>query len=38
MSGCIVVLSTVSDTETGRRIARAILERRLAACVNISGP
>jgi periplasmic divalent cation tolerance protein len=38
MSGCIVVLSTVPDTDTGRRIARAILERRLAACVNISGP
>ena len=38
MSGCIVVLSTVPDAETGRKIARGVLEKRLAACVNISGP
>ncbi|MGB2905609.1 MAG: divalent-cation tolerance protein CutA [Candidatus Aminicenantaceae bacterium] len=38
MSGYIVVLSTVPDIATGRKIARGILEERLAACVNISGP
>ena len=38
MSGCIVVFSTVPDTDTGRKIARGVLEKRLAACVNITGP
>lgn len=37
MSGNIVVMSTVPDITTGRKIARRILEERLAACVNISG-
>ncbi len=38
MSDTIVVLSTVPDVSTGRKIAQGILEERLAACVNISGP
>jgi periplasmic divalent cation tolerance protein len=31
----IVVLVTCSSPEEGRRIARALVERRLAACVNM---
>lgn len=31
----IVVLSTAPDMATGERIARALVEARLAACVNI---
>jgi periplasmic divalent cation tolerance protein len=34
----IVVMVTVPDGETGRRIARELVERRLAACVNILPP
>lgn len=30
-----VVLVTVPDLETGRRLARGLLEERLAACVNL---
>jgi len=30
-----VVLCTVPDVETGARIARAIVEERIAACVNV---
>ena len=37
MSDNIVVLSTVPDISTGRKIAQGILEERLAACVNIMG-
>lgn len=32
----IVVLTTVPDGETGEKIARKILENRLAACVTMS--
>ena len=35
MSGRIVVLSTVGKAEDAERIGRALVERRLAACVNI---
>jgi periplasmic divalent cation tolerance protein len=38
MNANIVVLSTVPDIDIGREIARGILEKRLAACVNVSGP
>lgn len=31
----LVVLCTVSSSEEGRRIARDLVERRLAACVNL---
>jgi periplasmic divalent cation tolerance protein len=31
-----VVLSTVPDVKTGQRIARKLVEQRLAACVTIS--
>jgi periplasmic divalent cation tolerance protein len=30
-----IVLSTAGDEEEARKIARALVERRLAACVNI---
>ncbi len=30
-----VVLITAPDPETGRRLARALVEERLAACVNL---
>jgi periplasmic divalent cation tolerance protein len=30
-----IVLTTVSSLEEGKRLARALVERRLAACVNI---
>jgi periplasmic divalent cation tolerance protein len=31
-----LVLTTVPDKETGRRIARRLVEERLAACVHVS--
>jgi periplasmic divalent cation tolerance protein len=31
----VVVLSTAPDAEVARRIARALVERRLAACVQV---
>jgi periplasmic divalent cation tolerance protein len=33
-----IVLTTVGSRDEGQKIARALVERRLAACVNISGP
>ena len=33
-----IVLSTAGSEEEGRKIAQALVERRLAACVNIVGP
>jgi periplasmic divalent cation tolerance protein len=33
-----LILSTVSTKDEGQHIARALLERRLVACVNIVGP
>lgn len=35
MSGAVVALSTVAKPEDADRIARALVERRLAACVNV---
>lgn len=32
---CMLAYVTVPDMETARRIGRAVVERRLAACVNI---
>jgi periplasmic divalent cation tolerance protein len=31
----VALLMTAPDEETGRRIARALVEERLAACVNV---
>jgi periplasmic divalent cation tolerance protein len=33
--GVVALLVTAPDEETGRRIARALVEERLAACVNV---
>jgi periplasmic divalent cation tolerance protein len=33
-----IVLSTAGSEEEARKIAHALVERRLAACVNIVGP
>lgn len=35
MSERVIVLSTVARQEDAERIARALVERRLAACVNV---
>ena len=35
MTGPVVLLSTVGKPEDAQRIAEALVERRLAACVNI---
>ncbi|MEE8482777.1 MAG: divalent-cation tolerance protein CutA [Acidiferrobacterales bacterium] len=37
-SACQVVLCTCPDVETGNRIATALVEEGLAACVNIHTP
>jgi periplasmic divalent cation tolerance protein len=38
MTDAIIVLTTVGAKEEARAIADALVERRLAACVNILGP
>ncbi|MCK6555759.1 divalent-cation tolerance protein CutA [Candidatus Binatia bacterium] len=38
MTDCIVVLVTVGTAEDGTRMARALVDDRLAACVNVVGP
>ncbi|HEY7923562.1 MAG TPA: divalent-cation tolerance protein CutA [Vicinamibacteria bacterium] len=35
MSGRVVALSTVGSAEEADQLARALVERRLAACVNV---
>ena len=35
MSGRVVALSSVGSAEDAERLARALVERRLAACVNV---
>ena len=35
LSGRVVALSTVASAEEADRLARALVERRLAACVNV---
>jgi len=35
MSEAVVILITVPSTEVGRQIAKELLEKKLAACVNI---
>ena len=38
MTDKVVVLVTCGSSEEAERIARALVEARLAACVNITGP
>src|SRR5436190_9989205 len=38
MSGHVLVLTTVASEEEGLAIAREVVSRRLAACVNITSP
>ncbi len=38
MTDKIVVLVTVGSVREGKKIARALLESRLAACVNMTAP
>ena len=38
MTDKIVILVTVASRDEGKRIARQLVEKRLAACVNISQP
>lgn len=38
MSEHIQVVTTVPDRETAERIAQLLVERKLAACVQIAGP
>ena len=35
MTGVVVALSTVGTADDAQRIARTLVERRLAACVNV---
>ena len=35
MSGRVVVLCTIGSAEEAERLARGVVERRLAACVNV---
>lgn len=34
----IIVLTTIDDYDKGRRISKLIIDKKLAACVNIVGP
>ncbi len=34
----LLVLSTCPDADTAQRLARALVDARLAACVNVVGP
>jgi periplasmic divalent cation tolerance protein len=38
MSDVVLVLSTVPDDESAEKLVRALVEERLAACVNMSSP
>ncbi len=38
MSGIVSVYATFASDEEARRIARVLVEQRLAACANILGP
>jgi periplasmic divalent cation tolerance protein len=38
MSGIVTVYATFASDEEARRIARTLVEERLAACANIVGP
>ena len=38
MTDCIVVLVTIGTADDGARLARALVEEQLVACVNVVGP
>ena len=38
MTDALLVLTTVADRDKGVALARTLLERRLAACVNVGAP
>ena len=38
MSGIVTIYATFADAEEARRIARALVDERLAACANILAP
>ena len=38
MSGVILVITTVEKFDVAEALARTLIDRRLAACVNILGP
>jgi|ERR1700677_4349216 periplasmic divalent cation tolerance protein len=38
MTNARIVLTTVADKEAAEKLAHELVERRLAACVNIVGP
>ena len=38
MTDALLVLTTVADRAAGTALARELLERRLAACVNVGAP
>jgi periplasmic divalent cation tolerance protein len=38
VTGIVTVYATFADDEEARRIARTLVEERLAACANILGP
>lgn len=38
MSDLVLVLTTMPDDERAEALARALVEERLAACVNVHGP
>lgn len=38
MSNIVLILTTVPDGEAGEAIARALVDERLAACVNLLAP
>lgn len=38
MADYLLAMTTVGSEEDGVRLARALVERRVAACVNLSGP
>ncbi len=37
MRGASVILTTVPDAKSGRRLAETLVRRKLAACVSVSG-
>ena len=38
MTNVVQVITTVDSSEEAKRIARLLVERRLAACAQVSGP